>query len=266
MLTFWGNIEEIDISAYAATLILPSYMSHLQLSPFRFAAQRSANTGEQPLTLTYTGPGRIEQFDLSPLEHAMDLLCHTCPGLHRDRVQLPKQGAIWSWPPASEKKTSNNLPVVITPGDDASAESNANMRLFFRPVVDTLAESIIGDDAEIKTQSFPPEKAYLSVSRSEIFLHIDVVTAYFRTWLAYLGVPDDTNAMSCRATVCGFLAESPYLTIEATITPNQLFQDLLRFAGLSRWFDELGNDIAPDLDADDTTMTDCGLRVPLKNT
>jgi hypothetical protein len=259
MLTFWGNIEEADIAAYAATLILPSYMSHLQLSPFRFATQQSCNSGEQSLTLTYTGPGRIEQFELSARENALELLCHTCPGLQRNRVQLPTQGAIWLWPPPkSGKMPQSDRPFVTPTSTDDITESGANMRLFFRPVAETLAA------AETPPQSFPPEKAYLSISRGEIFLHTDVITAYFRAWLEYLGMQEPPENVTCRATTCGFIAESPYLTIEATIEPNDIFQDMLQFAGLSRWFGELDGNIAPDLDAEGTTITNHGLLIALK--
>lgn len=268
MLTFWGNIEETDISAYAATLILPSYMSHLQLTPVRFAAQRPGNTGEQLLTLTYVGPGRIEQFELSPGEHALDLLCATCPGLRRDRVQLPEQGATWLWlAPVPGNNQTSDSPVVIAsditdhdgPNGGGSNESDAGMRLFFRPVCPTLA----ANDGEITPQIFPPEKAYLSVSRSEIFLHIDVIKAYFLAWHEWLGMREEPENMTCRATACGFLAESPYLTIEAVVSPNEIFDDLMRFAGLSRWLDELG-DVTPDLDAEETAINNRGLRIVLK--
>ncbi len=259
MLTFWGDIEETDISAYAATLILPAYMSHLQLSPFRFTDQTRGSTGEQPLTLTYTGPGRLEQYELSARDHALDLLCRTCPGLSREGIELPQQGAIWSWPPISGKKASQDTPVVITRDDhtaDAQEEAAVTMRLFFRPVVATLGV--------ISPGGFPPENAYLSVSRKEIFMHINVITEYFLAWLDRLGTPEESENLRCRATACGFCVTTPYLTIEATIAPNEVFQDMLRFAGLSRWFDELGDTIAPDLDAPETNIADNGLLVKLK--
>ena len=63
MLSLWANADEHAVEAYAGGLVLPEYLAHLRLDPFRFAAQPQSGDGQQPLVLRYVGEGRLEQFE-----------------------------------------------------------------------------------------------------------------------------------------------------------------------------------------------------------
>ena len=55
MIDFWARLDESDVEKYAKTLILPEYMSHLNLRPFSLSEQRESASGREPLTLLYVG-------------------------------------------------------------------------------------------------------------------------------------------------------------------------------------------------------------------
>ena len=261
MLTFFGKIEEADISAYAGTLLLPSYMSHLRLTPFRFANQPRQKPGESNLVLTYIGPGRVEEIRLSPKENALELLCYTCRGLQRDKIKLPDHGGIWNMPVASKNLHADNgeTPVIILPEEDDVSGDDAVplMRIFFQPVKAELG---------ITTHApFAPDKAYFSISRKELFLHRDVIVAYFAAWFHELGLETQSSAQEilCVPTSCGYEISTPFVSAEWAIEPNGIFQDVLRFAGLADWLNEWGDSIQLKLDSPETQMIDRGLLVPL---
>ncbi|MCL2349165.1 MAG: hypothetical protein FWC50_13000 [Planctomycetaceae bacterium] len=262
MLTFFGKIEEADISAYAGTLLLPSYMSHLRLTPFRFANQPRQKPGESNLVLTYIGPGRVEEIRLSPKENALELLCYTCRGLLRDKIKLPDHGGIWNVPVMTRNPCPGKpeTPVVILPEEEDVSDNDIVplMRLFFQPV-----KAELGMTTPIP---FAPDKAYFSISRKELFLHRDVIVAYFAAWFNELGLETQSSSQEilCVPTSCGYEISTPFIAVEWAIEPDEIFQDVLRFAGLAPGLNEWENSIQLKLDSPETQMTDRGLLVPLE--
>ncbi|MGL6196563.1 MAG: hypothetical protein ACRC2T_17250, partial [Thermoguttaceae bacterium] len=176
MLSFWAKIDETDIEAFAGTLVLPVYMSHLSLAPFIFANQAANANGRQPLCITYVGQGRVEELALKPEKHALDLLRFVFPTIVPDSVRLSKNDAIWFW--------KKNLLIYFEP---------TNSKLDFS---ETLSE----------VPSFSPFQTYVSVSRKELFIGIQVLTAFFREWIRRLtGVNPECEAeLSVSATANGF--------------------------------------------------------------
>ena len=51
MISLWAPLNESDVEAYAGTLVLPDYLSHLRLRPFKFDQQTESSDGQQPLKL-----------------------------------------------------------------------------------------------------------------------------------------------------------------------------------------------------------------------
>ena len=81
MISVWAFVGQPDVEAYAGTLILPPYLSHLHLGAFEFSGQAENRDGREPLRLTYLGDGRLEEYPLFPEDHALAMICLVCPGI-----------------------------------------------------------------------------------------------------------------------------------------------------------------------------------------
>lgn len=98
MICLWVVARVSDVVAYAAMLLLPAYLAHLELAPFEILRQSPVRDGREPLVLAYLGEGRLEQFALDPHDHALGLIQFLAPGIDTSRVQLPQDDAAWLWP------------------------------------------------------------------------------------------------------------------------------------------------------------------------
>lgn len=224
---FWGIIHETDVSSYAGTLILPGYMSYLQLAPFRFAGWFGDKMPGQNLQLTYFATGRIEEFELNSTEHALNLLCHVYETLDRDRITSPASGAHWNWPVTLSQNRHSD--------EDGSAGS-AIMKIYFEPI-----QPVIN---RVSETPFAPEKAYLSFSRKKLFIHQEVIFEYYCQKMADLGYSVIQDRFDCSMTSMGFLCTDQRITWEWIPEWDVVFNDLLIFSGCRHWIDHLKNDIS----------------------
>lgn len=221
MISMWAYLTEGDVEGYAATIVLPSYLAHLELQPFSFDGQPENSDGQELLRLTYSGEGRIEEFALDPEDHALAAIRFVCPGIDDSRIQLPRDDASWHW--------------------SGSDEPQRKMRVYFSPTTEALHGS---------TAPPPSEQAYVSVSRGHAFLGRPVVESYLRAWLGRLGIEGQEIC-------CDF--DTPSAGIEFTAGPvgGQMFldekavaEDLMRFAGLDKALDHVSDLVEIDLDSD----------------
>lgn len=204
MISLWALVTEIDIEAYCSTLVLPDHLSHLRLKPFRFADQPANCDGREPLTVVYTGDGRLEEYRLHPEQHLLALIRFVCPSIDPSRLQLPKDDASWRW------TTSEGVP--------------ESMRMFFEPTTRIL----------VNVEARPAaEASYVSVSRGHVFIDRATVQSYIEACLLQLGVESEE---------AGFNFGTPSGSIDFTAGPiaGQMFLDgdvaagdLIRFAGLA---------------------------------
>ena len=264
MLCLWAMIDERGVEGYAATLILPPYLAHLELAPFRFASQAANSDGREPLVLTYVGEGRVEEYPLCPKEHALPMIQFVCPGVVASRIRLPQDDASWHWEGGkglgtrdwgkegigdwglgirAHARSASSNPQSPTPNHFPNPQSlipnPPSMRIYFETASRTLHERLghpVGQDA------------YVSVSRRHAFLGRPVVEAYLRAWLRRLGL-DDSGA--------GFDFGGPSAAIElvAGSVGGQLLLDdevvagdLLQFAGLDGVLAQLGQFVRVDLE------------------
>ncbi len=238
MLSFWANIEESEIEAFAGTLILPTYMSHLSLAPFQLANQPHNADGKQPFILTYVGDGRVEQLAVDPHKHALDLLRFVFPTLDREALRIPVGHPIWIW--------SN------------SATSGENLRLFFEPIRQTL-------DAAPDPHRFSPFQTYVSVSRKELFIGMQIITEYFQAWIRSLtNDPEDGTNLTLERTATGIGFSTSKLGGELLVENDAVFQDILRFSGLKTPLAEIAPLALPDLDSPETQIGEAGILFRLK--
>jgi len=162
MISLWAVVKEPDVEAYASTLVLPPYLSHLYLEPFSFRAQATNRDGHESLELSYRGEGRLEHYRLLPEDHALALVGAVCAGINTSRIHLPRDDARWHW--------------------TAGPEDEPRMRIYFAPTAQTLPEM---------PAAHPAEDAYVSVSRGHVFIGPPVVEAYVAAWLARLGIESE---------------------------------------------------------------------------
>lgn len=171
MIDFWARFDESDVEKYAKTLILPEYMSHLNLRPFSLSEQRESASGREPLTLLYVGDGRLEELELRPERDALPLIASLDLGVDVEKIRLPKSGAYWTWSDYGPSHpffsrpldSENNEPA---PSDDAA--SSRCLRVYFEPRETTFSQ----------TATFDAQDAYVSVSRREIFFSWRVLETY----------------------------------------------------------------------------------------
>lgn len=236
MLSLWAILAEADVEAYAGTLVLPSYLAHLCLGPFQFAAQATNTDGREPLVLTYLGEGRLEEYLLEPNSHTLAMVRFVAPGLSVERIQLPTDDACWVWTDGGHVEPC--------------------LRVYFAPAVLALKKTMPGPVAQ---------EAYVSVSRRHLFLGRPVVEAYVTAWLQHLGIDAPaTFEFGTPAAEIEFRAGS--VGGQLIVDDRKTIEDLLHFAGLDRPLAQLSPFVTMDLDAgfpNRGTIQDNGLYLPL---
>lgn len=222
MLSFWAALTPDDVEAYVRGLILPGYLSHLTMEPLQFKRQTHNFDGRQPLILRYSGPGRLEEFPLDPVEHLPGLLRRLPEKLDLSKIVLNQNDALWNWENADETAP------LSSPATDVSVES-PSLRLFF-----LAAEPLFGQKAETR---YPSEDAYVSVSRGEIFLSYRVVRDYLSARCRALLLPDSPVQSDSTEATAEFLAGTcrfRFGSLHGRLIPDdgELSEDIARFADL----------------------------------
>lgn len=237
MISMWLTWTERDIEAYAATLMLPSYLSHLHLQPLKFTAQPESCDGQESLELTYVGDGRVEEYALAPQDHVLAMIRFACPGIETSRIQLPRDDACWHW--------------------TTSDEAPQKMRIYFAPTTQVLHGG---------TVAVPSAQAYVSVSRGHAFIGRSVVESYLKAWFERLGL--DAAEIGCE-----FDTPSAGIDFEAGPVGGQMFlddqvvaEDLIRFAGLDKVLTHVSDHVELDMDSagqDDSDIREDGIYISL---
>ena len=239
MISLWALATERDIEAYCSTLVLPDHLSHLRLEPFHFADQPANCDGREPLTVVYTGDGRLEEYRLYPEQHLLALIRFVCPSIDPSRLQLPKDDASWRW------TTSEGTP--------------ESMRIFFEPTTRVL----------VNVETRPAaEASYVSVSRGHVFIDRATVQSYIEARLLQLGVESEE---------AGFNFGTPSGAIDFTAGPvagqmllagDVAVGDLIRFAGLTPALTQVSNlaQLAPHAPDDECGAHEDGVYLRLSET
>jgi len=218
MLSLWAVLTEADVEGYAGTLVLPAYLAHLCLGPFKFADQATNADGRESLRLTYLGEGRLEEFPLEPERHTRDMIQFVCPEIAVEQIQLPTDDARWMWTE-----------------DEAAALS---LRIYFAPVAASLKKTLPGPVGQ---------EAYVSVSRRQVFLGRSVVEAYVSAWLERLRIVGPASfEFGTPAGEIGFRAGP--IGGQLILDDRTTVDDLLHFAGLDKLLAELGPFVELELD------------------
>lgn len=225
MLSFKAIITEQDIENYTRSLILPSYMAYLTMDPFHFSDQAYNANGREPLIVSYSGEGRLEEVSLDPCDHALSILFEAQLGIDPSKIVLPAD-AVWNWSGCSEMK-----------------DREGSMNLFF-----------LSRNRFLEYESkmiFSAREAYISVSRHELFLSQSIIKEYLMERIRVIMLPDspymnllsqkgmeelnsDSQSFSMSTAPDGFRFSLGKIEGSFTIDSPEIFKDLLLFAHLER--------------------------------
>lgn len=247
MLTFWGLLEESDIESYAASLLLPEYMSHLRRSPFHFDDQPPNPDGRQSLVVVYLGEGRIEEYVLKPRKHAAGLLHSVCPAMNPASIRIPPEESVWNWSTAFTKKSKNAPDAVVAP----------TMRLFFEAVFSPIPPET--------APSFDPAICHVSVSRREMLLGRSVLQHYFNAWLTRLEGREtiSPDALEIEPIAEGWQFQGDRIGGRFFLQEGDVFRDLLAYAGLARPLGDVADLVEFDFESTAAEIADDGIRFHL---
>lgn len=279
MLIFWANIDESDVEGFAGTLLLPSYMSHLTLSPFRIGDQPHNFDGLQPFILTYTGQGRVEQLAVAPQKHALQLLRYAVPALDFDWIRLSTNGAIWNWDvPAAKQDFASSRQESSKESSLLKNHSLPEFRIYFEAIFHSLQSGS-------QKNHFSPFQTYVSVSRKEMFIGSQILAAYFQAWINRLLRRDsfpfktpfceesqkqilpknssrefwDNPAFALNLTSNRVRFAMQNIGGEWSVEEDDVFFDLLEFAGLKPPLKEIEQYAIPDLGSPKTQIGEVGI-------
>jgi len=228
MISLWALLGETDVEAYAATLVLPRYLSHLRLRPFRFREQSENSDGQQPLRLTYCGDGRLEEFLLRPEDHVLPTIRFACPRIETSRIRLPRDDARWFWNPA--------------------ADPPEPMRVYFEPTTRSLRPS---------APSPLSSEAYVSVSRRHVFVGRPVVESYLAAWLESLGIDHAEVRFAFETPSGGVELSTGAVGGQWFLSDDVVAHELIRFAGLEQPLAHVSDWVQLDLDSNGQEQ--CGI-------
>lgn len=218
MISLWAFVGEADVEAYASSLVLPEYLAHLGLAPFRFRDQAASADGQEPLRLVYSGEGRLEEHLLWPREHALGLLCRVCPGIKTSKIRLPQDDARWHWDPAA---------------------ADPRMRIYFEPATRLLYPQPIHQ---------PRQLGYVSVTRGHLFVAREAVEGYLRMRLETLGIDAAAADYSFDTALGGVHFSTLAAGGQMLLGDQEMAEELIRFAGIERALAEVGEWAELDLD------------------
>jgi hypothetical protein len=228
MISLWALLSEADVEAYATTLVLPDYLAHLRLGPFRFDEQPESCDGQEPLRLTYCGDGRLEEYFLRPEDHALAMIRFVCSRIATSRLRLPQDDAKWHWNPV--------------------ADPPEPMRVYFEPATRSLCAS---------APSLPSSAAYVSVSRRQVFVGRSVAESYLRAWLETLAIDAAEIRFEFETPSGGVEFSTGAVGGQMFLADEVVANDLIRFAGLERALAQVSDWVRLDLDSD--VQDKCGV-------
>jgi hypothetical protein len=236
MIAFWAWIEPSDVEAYAASLLLPPHLGHLQLAPFTFSSQAPNRDGREPLVLTYVAEGRLEEYSLDPRAHALPMIQLVAPAIVASRVQLPRDDASWFWSDA--------------------ADNGGTMRIYFAPTAAALG---------IPSQRIEVGESYVSVSRGHIRIGRVAAEHYLRARLRHLGLDDGSLQVEMGAPCDGVEFRAGAIGGQMLLDEVAI-QDLLCFTRLEKILAALGEYAVSGIDSvpsDSGGVAPNGITIPL---
>ncbi|MBP3694188.1 MAG: hypothetical protein J6J31_07115 [Thermoguttaceae bacterium] len=204
MIFFETVLTLSNVARYMATLILPEDFRNMQIEEIHLSTRTLNSNGTQSLKVTYTQPGRVEDFDLDPDMHAFRMIQTFHPKFQIDKVEFMPYSSKWLW-------------------------SQEQVRIYF-----VQKEMVTSPSGEF----FDTEEANISLSRQRIFISYGIIQEYLLLMLAELGMDASGTEVPVHwdENKAGLLYQHGNTLVLWVLECEEEFQDLIYFAGLEQFF------------------------------
>ncbi len=190
-----------EITSYMSSHVLSDFYENMRLEKIGLQPAYMNGTGDQPLILTYSLPGRVEDYEMRPEEHAFRMISHRFPDFVPEQAQFCTGVPFWTW--TTEKMTINIEPKEIDPEPTGEIVST--------------------------------EDAYVSISRREVFISFEIIQEFLTFQLARLGLElKKPQPLSWDASRNALVYQGEGLSIAWIISEPNAFDPLLHFLNLDR--------------------------------
>jgi len=190
-----------EITSYMASHVLPDFYENMRLEKIGLDPKFINGCGNQPLVFTYSMPGRVEDFDMRPEEHAFPLIASCHPYFEPEKAQFIAYTPLWNW-------TTETVTINIEPKE-----------LDYEPTGEV-----------VSTQD-----AYVSISRRHVFISFDVIQEFLIIQLAQLGLNlKDVQPLKWDGSRNALVLQAGTVTITWVISEPNAFVPLLYFLNLDK--------------------------------
>lgn len=190
-----------EITSYMASHVLSDFYENMRLDNVGLDKTFTNGAGKQPLVLTYSLPGRVEDYEMHPEEHAFPMILHHFPCFVPENAQFCEGVPFWTW--SKEEITINIQPKEI--------------------------------DSEPSDEIVSTQDAYVSISRREVFISFEMIQEFLTLQLARLGL-DLKNPQPLRWDVSrnALIYQGEGISFTWIISEPNAFDPLLHFLNLDR--------------------------------
>lgn len=190
-----------EITSYMASHILSDFYENMRLDKIGLAPDFTNGVGNQPLIFTYSLPGRVEDYDMRPEEHAFLLIASRHPDFVPEKAQFCRGVPLWTW--ETDKIVINIEPKEL--------------------------------DCEPTGEIVNTEDAYVSISRKHVFISFEMIQEFLTLQLARLGLNlKDVQPLKWDASRNALICQSGPVSITWVISEPNAFEPLLRFLRLDQ--------------------------------
>ncbi|MDO4630146.1 MAG: hypothetical protein Q4C70_13285 [Planctomycetia bacterium] len=233
MIIFNIEIDPEEIATYISSRFLPDYFRNMKLEQVHLEQDSMNRNGTQPLMLTYTRPGRVEDFAMNPDEHAFPLIQSIYPEFQCENAMFIEHSAHWMW---DEQK----------------------MRIIFRP-------------REVHTEPsgevFSTEDVYVSISRREIFLSFEAIHEFLIAQFTVVGLPEEMEGpVEWDSSQGAIVYRTKRTKLQWVLAEENALDGILHFLGVDCTLQQLSQWVSPKINSAQLAkiyITDTGLKVPL---
>lgn len=234
MLNFSVEVSVEEIASYLSSHFLPEYFQNMSLKSIVLDSDALNWDGSQPLRVTYSVPGRIEDFELFPQEHAFQIIRSIYPFFQTEKVQFIPNSSMWLW-------------------------DNEKMTIYFMQKE---------QETEPSGEVFHSDEAYLSFSRKQAFLSFDVIQEYLAAQMGELGMDLKDDFPIYWDDSCGGLVyRNGNVRVQWFLSAENSLKDVFRFVGLDSAFVQMKEVVEPQIEIDaisSSVFSENGLTIPLR--
>ncbi|MDO4570195.1 MAG: hypothetical protein Q4D38_07430 [Planctomycetia bacterium] len=231
MLIFIVELDTHLISDYMATVTLPETFRYMKLDSIGLDASPARSGGRESLILTYTSPGRVEDYELYPEDHTRAMVRFLFEKVSVEEMLPVPYAPLWTW---DEK----------------------GLRIFF-----TMKRTLL----ETGASPCETQDAFVSVTRKQIFLSKNVFSRYVEALLERSGFGMTEVSVVWSPAIGGYVAEHENLKVQLLITEEETLTDLLDFTGLKKTLTWISSGASVDFERvrAGADVSKEGMRIPL---